>query len=350
MQDTLDALRAVSVDDNEVNLILVESLAEELGLPVSSFLDPLQALEHLRREPVDLVFVDYMMPDMDGITFIRRLREIHPDIPVVMITAVTGDEQVKIGALEAGATEFLNKPLGPTDFIARVRNLARLRRAQLLLRDRALLLEDEVRAATATIARREMETLGVIGRAAEFKDTETGNHIRRVANYVRILAEELALPREQQDILYHAAPLHDVGKVGIPDGVLLKPGRLTPEEFEVMQQHTLIGSAILAESDSVFLRAGAEVARAHHEKYDGSGYPAGLAGENIPISGRIVAVADVLDALTSRRPYKEPWPLEQALAYLVEQSGRHFDPVVVSAFQRRRDEIIAVHERYQDEG
>lgn len=346
----LETLHAVSVDDNEVNLLLVESLAGELGLKVTSFLDPLQALEHVRSAPVDLVFVDYMMPSMDGISFIRHLRELHADVPVVMITAVSDNERVKLEALEAGATEFLTKPLGATDFMARVRNLAQLRHAQLLLRDRALLLEEEVRAATATIVRRELETLGVIGRAAEFKDTETGNHIQRVAHYTRILAEELALSRSEVDTLFHAAPLHDVGKVGIPDAVLLKPARLTPEEWRIMQGHTVIGHAILAESESSYLRAGAEVALTHHEKFDGSGYPAGLAGGDIPIGGRIVAVADVLDALMSRRPYKPPWSQKEALSHIAEQSGSHFDPAVVAALQRRLRDVVAIAERYLDEG
>jgi response regulator RpfG family c-di-GMP phosphodiesterase len=345
---TLENFFALSVDDNEVNLMLIESMADNIGLNVQSFLDPLQALSYAQNNTVDIAFVDYMMPEMDGISFIRELRHAQNDIPIIMITAMHEDEAIRLEALTAGATEFLYKPLNTSEFLARVQNLLALRQNQRLLQDKAFHLEFEIRKATQEISAREFESLTLIGRAAEYKDTETGNHIRRVASYSRLLAEKLGQSAEFQDAIFHAAPLHDIGKIGIPDAILLKPAKLTPEEFEIMKTHTTIGFEIARQSKSKYLKLGAVIALAHHEKWDGSGYPKGLAGEAIPLMGRITTVADVFDALTSTRPYKRAWSFEEALNQLKKDAGTHFDPTIIATFAGCLSSVQAIYEQFKD--
>jgi putative two-component system response regulator len=224
-----------------------------------------------------------------------------------------------------------------------------IRRSHVLLSDHAARLAAEVREATAEIHTRERETIFRLARAAEFRDPETGAHILRMANYSCIIADKLGWDAERNDILLLAAPMHDVGKLGTPDHILLKPGKLTPDEFEIMKKHAPIGWEILKDSSSPILTLAAEIALTHHEKFDGSGYPNGTEGMDIPISGRIVAVADVFDALTSERPYKEAWPIERALEFLQQGRGIHFDPDCIDAFIGAEEAVLAVRDRYQDE-
>ncbi|HNV46034.1 MAG TPA: response regulator [Spirochaetota bacterium] len=341
-------LQAVSVDDERTNLMVVEAMARDLGIAVRSFRDPRAALDFVAGNDIDLAFVDYLMPEMDGVELITRIRAHHADVPVVMITSVEDDNRLKVRAIEAGATEFLTKPLGSAEFRARVRNLVELRTAQLVLRDRAALLEREVRAATAAIRDREYESLIVLARVAEYKDRETAAHIIRVGEYARIIAASLGEPDEVQDVIFNAAPLHDIGKIGIPDAILQKDSGLSAEEVAVMRSHPRIGHGILKDSHSPYLQAGALVSLTHHEKFDGSGYPDGLAGEAIHLYGRIVAVSDVFDALTARRHYKEPWTIDDSLAYLARESGAHFDPRLVEHFVANLDAVLAVRERYAE--
>lgn len=346
------ALNAVVVDDSDVNLMLFKHLVAKIdGIEARYFASSAEALAWCEYTPIDLAIVDYMMPAPDGIEFIRRLREIPglDEIPAVMVTA-NDQKEVRYTALQAGATDFLTKPVDKNEFVARIGNLARLRRAQKLVADRAALLAEEVAAATAQIVERERETIFCLSRAAEFRDPETGSHIMRMAHYSRLIARQLGLDDAEQQLIFEAAPMHDIGKVGTPDMILLKPGRLTPEEFEIMKRHATMGHDILKDSTSPILRVAAAIALAHHEKFDGSGYPKGLAGEAIPLHGRIVALADVFDALTSERPYKKGWTPEQALDFIHEQNGRHFDPAVVAAFVAVWDEAMEVRNRYRDEG
>ena len=344
----MDRLRIVSVDDDDASLAFIQAQFKSMGLKAVLFNDPIAALEYFMREDVDLVLTDQSMTGMDGLELLKHFRRLHGDVPVVMITAHNDDEALRLEALEAGATDFLTKPLNSYEFRARLNNLLRLRLAQIVINDRARWLESEVKKATAEILAREMETLQIIGSLAEFKDTETGFHVARVAHYARMVARDFGLDEEQQDLVFHAAPLHDIGKIGIPDAILLKPGKLTDEEWDIMRKHTVAGYEILIESKSKFLRAGAEVALCHHEKFDGSGYPKGLVGTNIPLAGRIVMLADIFDALTSRRPYKEPWPFEQALAYIKEQSGVFFDPDLANVFLNNEKEVREIFNTYQD--
>jgi response regulator RpfG family c-di-GMP phosphodiesterase len=344
----LSKLHAISVDDDEVNLLIIEKLALKTGLTITSFSNPLNALDFIKNNNIDIVFVDYMMPEMNGIDLIKNIRKYHPNIPIVMITSISDNEQLKLNAIEAGATEFLTKPLNGSEFIARITNLAKLRNYQIMLKDKALLLENEVKTATQNLVKREFETLIVLGNAAEHKDPETGNHVSRVAHYSRMLAMLLGEKDEQQEIILNAAPLHDVGKIGIPDSILLKPDKLSKEEWNIMRTHPTIGYEILKNTESPYLKAGAVIAKTHHEKYNGSGYPEGLKGEEIHLFGRIVAIADVFDALTVKRPYKDPWPFDKAIDLVKEESGKQFDPVIVDLFLKNLSRVKKISNIFRD--
>ncbi|PKO33162.1 MAG: two-component system response regulator [Betaproteobacteria bacterium HGW-Betaproteobacteria-7] len=339
------------IDDSDINLTLIKALVLKLGecQPVLHE-DPLKALEWCRENVPDLVIVDYMMPGMDGLRFISAFRALHGrnEIPVLMITA-SDQKDVRYEALLGGANDFLTKPVDRVEFSARVRNMLMLRQGQKFLADRARHLEDLVDERTSEIRDRERELIFRISRAAEFRDPETGAHIQRMAHYSQIIARGLDLEASKLKLILEAAPMHDVGKIGIPDYILLKPGKLTFEEFEVMKGHARLGHELLKDSRSEIMQAGAEVAISHHEKYDGSGYPHGLKGQAIPLFGRIVAVADVFDALTSERPYKKAWPLEDAVRFLEEGRGKHFDPLCVEAFLAGWDAVLDIRRRFQDE-
>lgn len=339
------------IDDTEINLILFAALVKKLDDCVPhTFAHARDALVWLADNNPDLVIVDYMMPDIDGLEFMRLLREVpgRAAVPVVMITA-NDQKQLRYRALDLGANDFLTKPVDKVEFLARTRNMLLVSDARKQLTDRAAWLADEVRKATAEIVARERETVFRLCKAAEYRDPETGAHILRMAHYSHLIAKGLGLPVDDQELLLEAAPMHDIGKVGIADNILLKPGRLDPDEFEIMKHHAIYGYELLKGSSSRVLQVGAEIARGHHEKYDGSGYPGGIRGTDIPLFSRIVAVADVFDALTSERPYKKAWTLEAAVDFLVNGSGSHFDPQCVQAFLDAWDDVIEIRDRYQEE-
>jgi two-component system response regulator RpfG len=264
---------------------------------------------------------------------------------------ITSHEQTDIRhkALELGATDFLNKPIDHTECRARFRNLLKLQQQRLIIEGRANWLEEKVAEATQAIRIREHETLLRLGKAGEYRDEETGNHVIRMAKYSRLVAEQLGLNEAECEAIELAAPMHDIGKIGIPDQILLKPGRLSVEEFAVIKQHTRIGYEILRDSPSQYLQMGAVIALGHHEKFNGSGYPQALRGEDIPLVARIVAVADVYDALSSRRCYKPAWSRNDVLTTLNEQSGQHFDPCCVQAFISRLEEVHTIQSRFADD-
>lgn len=307
------------------------------------------ALTWLESEVPYLILSDYKMPGIDGLEFLRRVRNTPAlrYIPFVMVTSLD-QKEVRHRALEEGATEFLNKPIDPSECRARFSNLLELQEQRLLLQGRATLLENEVRQATQEIRSREEETLLFLARAGEYRDEETGNHVVRMAKYSRLIAEDLGLEPQLCETIERAAPMHDIGKIGIPDAILRKPGRLDVDEFRIMQEHPDIGYRILSGSSSPFIKMGAVIALGHHEKFDGSGYPNGLSGVSIPLPCRIVAVADVFDALCTKRVYKDAWPVEDAIALLKNQRGLHFDPDCVDAFLRRLPDIMRVQQRYRD--
>jgi two-component system, response regulator RpfG len=342
--------RILVIDDQATSRLLMQELLSTTSLDgpvdVKSFGDPVEALSWTEMNAPDLVLTDYSMPRMTGLEFTMRFRQRYPDVPLIVVTGMN-DRAIRYKALEAGATDFLTKPVDHTECRARCRNLLTMYHQQKLIKNRAALLEEQVKQATHDILLREQETLLRLAKAGEHRDEETGLHVLRMARFSGLIAEGLGLPEDDCQVIVASAPMHDIGKIGIPDGILLKPGKLDAQERELMQKHTRIGYEILRDSPSVYIRMGAVIARSHHEKFDGNGYPDNLTGDDIPLPARIVAVADVFDALMSVRPYKKAWALQDALQYLIEQKGRHFDPRCVEAFlsqfdkvQRVRNELI----------
>jgi putative two-component system response regulator len=332
---------ALLVDDSATMRLRLRLMLEaKPDVSVTDYADPAAALVEAQMRAFDLVLVDYHMPAMDGIAFIQQMRTIphYAQVPIAMVTSDISDA-VRLAALEAGATDFLDKSMRGVEQSVRLRNLIRLAKAVRRLAEQASWLDGEVEAALRHMREREEEIIFRLSLAVEYRDNDTGDHTWRVARYSQIVAEGLGLPAEVCRNLYLAAPLHDVGKVAIPDGILLKPGRLDPDEFARIKTHATIGQRILGGSTSELIRLAAEIAEAHHEKWDGSGYPKGLAGTQIPLSARIVAVADVFDALTTQRPYKEAMPFEAALDCIRADSGRHFDPACVAAFCARWPDV-----------
>lgn len=353
LASTLDAetYRVVILDDQSTGRRILEQLVRSIGLDlqIAVFEDPHAALRDVNAAIPDLILTDYVMPAMDGVEVVRRIRAVPAcvDVPIVMIT-VSDDRRVRYEALDAGATDFLSRPVDPYECRARCRNLLLLRQQQKIIQDRALWLERQVAAATQQIQARERETLLRLAKAGEYRDEGTGNHVLRIARYSRLIAESMGLSSEHCEDIELAAPMHDIGKVGIPDKILLKPGRLTKSELRIMRTHARIGYEILKESPSHYLQLGATIALAHHEKFDGSGYPNALTGEDIPLEARIVAVADVYDALTTKRSYKPALPIEEALTYLRLHAGSHFDPRCVDALMREQASVRRTGETLKD--
>jgi two-component system response regulator RpfG len=338
-------MNVLIVDDQSSQRIMYRTLLQDISrdIHVADFSDPLEALAWSQSSPTDLLLLDYRMPKMDGLESARRFREplAHRDIPIMLVTVV-GDEPVRHAALDAGVIDFLVKPVRPRELRARLRNLLELRRHQESLKTRAFSLERRLLASMSEIEQRERETLNRLARAIEHRDNGSPMHLERVARYTGLIADALGLADDEIRMIEAAAPLHDVGKIAIPDAILLKPGKLTAEEFEVMKQHPRLGYEILKGSSSRFIQYGATIALGHHERWDGSGYPDRLSGEAIPVPARIVGIADVLDALTTERPYKSAWSMEQALSYIREQAGTHFDPDAVAGLLSRSEDAVEI--------
>jgi len=364
---TLDSAgcKIMVVDDLPLNVKLVCAHLSQVGYcQFVKIDDSTQALAALYVEDPDLLLLDLMMPHVSGIDILRAVREDQRSthLPVLILTA-TEDRALKSEALEAGATDFLSKPIDSEDLILRVRNALIVKRYQDTL-------ERQVRERTLDLQQSRQEVVHCLARAAEYRDNDTGNHVIRVGQYVAIIARELGLDDVLVQRLEQAATLHDVGKIGISDSILLKPGKLTEAEFDLMKKHcgfghsichpvtaeqaksfsshTTLADSILGHSGSPLLQMARTIALTHHEKWDGSGYPRGLKGEDIPLEGRITAVADVFDALSTKRPYKVAYPLDKCLAILDEDRGSHFDPRIVDAFFARREQAFAIHGLYGD--
>jgi two-component system response regulator RpfG len=333
------------IDDQLTSRQILQQLVStiEENISVEAFANPLEALKWNSVNPTDLVLVDYKMPEMNGIEFIKRFRSFPSSshVPVIMVTSIE-DRAVRYEALEAGATDFLMKPVDHHECRARCHNLLTQYQQYKIISDRSRWLERRVSEATSEIRLRERETLLRLARAGEYRDEETGNHVIRMAKYSRVIAEQLGFSKDDADVIEMAAPMHDIGKIGIRDDILLKPGKLTFEEFEIMKRHTIIGYDILKDSPSKYLKMGGVIALCHHEKFDGTGYPYGKKSNEIPIEARIVAVADVFDALVSERPYKNAWSTDAALDYMENHSGKHFDPDCLDAFKEQFDTVSKI--------
>src|SRR5258707_4677237 len=339
------------VDDQSTGRAILEQVIRSLDerVVVEGFARPIDAVVWATRHVSDLVLVDYMMPEMDGIEFVKRLRALpgYEHVPIVMVT-VHDDRKVRYPARDADITDFYTRPVDARECLARCRSLLTLRRQQLVLEDRRRLLEHMVEDATREVREREKETLLRLARAGEFRDEETGYHLIRMSRYSRLIANALGLEHAEAETVELAPPLHDVAKTGIPDQSLLKADKLDAAEWDVMRRHPVIGHEILKGSASKYVRMGALIAFGHHEKYDGSGHPNGLVADHIPLCARIVAVADVYDALTSVRPYKKAWASGQAFEYVASQAGRHFDPRRVEAFTGMTNEVMQVQTDWRD--
>src|SRR5574343_501332 len=331
------------VDDNPENIdLLSEVLREEYRIRVATSGEKALKIVY-SDEPPDLILLDIMMPGISGLEICRRLKA-NPDrrrIPIIFVTAMSSIEDERIG-LEMGAVDYITKPISPPIVKARVRT-------HLALYDQSRELEHMVQQRTRELITTRQQVIRRLGRAAEFKDNETGNHVLRMSHYARLIAVAYGLGQEAASIIFNTAPMHDIGKIGIPDAILLKPGKLTPDEWKIMHQHPIMGAEIIGKHENDLLETARIIALTHHEKWDGSGYPQGLKGQYIPLEGRIVAIADVFDALVSERPYKKPVPLDEALAYMESQAGIHFDPALMQAFKAALPEILRIREIYADE-
>jgi putative two-component system response regulator len=344
------------VDDEDRNLRLMELLLTSFGYDVITASNGEEALEKVHDISPDVILLDVMMPKIDGFEVAKRLKgeEGTKIIPVVMVTALNEVED-RVKALEAGADDFLNKPVDKTELRARVQSLIKVKASNDYMRNYQKELEAEVakrtiqlRQALKKLKELSLESICYLCRAAEYRDENTGDHIKRVSHYTSAIARKMGLNKQTVENLLYTAPMHDAGKIGIPDHILLKPGELNDKEWEIMKQHTTIGAQILAGSDARFIKLAQTIALTHHEKWDGSGYPKGLKGPKIPLVGRIAAIADVFDALTSKRPYRiKPFSVEEAFDYIREERGRHFDPEVVDAFFAAKDEILSVKENVE---
>jgi two-component system response regulator RpfG len=342
----------VVVDDESTGRTILSKIVQNIDedIRVMAFDNPVTALDWITDNNPHLVITDYHMPELNGVEFIQKVRQLPACIntPIMMISVVS-EKEVRYDALDAGASAFLTRPLDQIECATSCRNLLTMHQQHLIIQDRAEWLAKQVELATQRIIAREQETIMRLAKAGEYRDEETGNHVIRMAKYSRFIAEELGLQPSQCDDIEYAAPMHDIGKIGIPDGVLLKPGKLDPREWEIMQSHTTIGYNILANSDSHYMQMGAVIALYHHERFDGKGYPNGLHGEDIPLYARIVAVADVYDALVSVRPYKPAWTSEESVAYIQKQAGTQLDPKCVEAFCKRIDDVKLIQSQYVDE-
>ncbi len=320
------------MDDEESNLLLVSRILEQAGYTqVETTKDPTRVPRMFEEIRPDLVLLDLNMPLMDGFELMERLGTATRDVPFLVLTADATDE-TKRRALSAGARDFLTKPLDRIELLLRVRNLLQVQQLHDRLQAHNANLEDEVAARTRALEGARLEILERLALAAEYRDDNTQEHAWRIGRTCLLLARRLHLPDREAELLGRASPLHDIGKIGIPDAILLKPGKLTDEEFETIKTHTTIGAQILSGSQSPLLRLAERLALCHHERWDGRGYPCGLSGDGIPLEGRLVAIADVFDALTHERPYKQAWPVDEAVAEIVAQAGKQFDPGLVRAF------------------
>lgn len=337
-------MRILIVDDNHTSLLVLTKLSARLaGCEPVGFASPQEALAVMPALDFDIAIVDFQMPVYNGAEFVAEMMrfEKYRDKLVVIVTADT-DVSTRMTALNAGAIDFITKPIDPLEFKARLRNLVALADARAKLADHTAWLRREVDKAVIELREREEEIIHRLTVAASYKDSETARHTVRVGAYSAAIAHAYGLSETECADIKLAAPMHDVGKVAIPDAVLLKKGKLTQNEFVEMQHHTVAGSDILKESKCSLLQLAAEIACSHHERWDGEGYPSKKAGEKIPLSGRIVAIADNFDALTTARSYKEAWPIEKAIDHIRAGAGTHFDPACVAAFEKALPSILHI--------
>lgn len=349
-QVELDNARILIADDEPANLKLLDKMLATQGYTQRILVqDPREVVKRYQEARTDLILLDINMPHLDGFQVMQQLIALKdPLLPPILILTAQHGKDFLLRALAGGARDFVAKPFDRNELIMRVRNLLEAQLAHRILHDQKAVLQELVRIRTAELHHTRLQVVQRLGMAAEYRDEETGNHILRMSHICALLARAIGWDEEQCDLLLNASPMHDIGKIGIPDAILLKPGRFEPHEWETMKTHSSIGARLLEGDDSLLMRMACEIAQTHHEKWDGSGYPSGLAGEAIPLVGRIAALADVFDALTSVRPYKQAWTVEAAVAHIQGNSGKHFDPKLVEVFLANLPAIVAIRSRYSD--
>lgn len=342
------------VDDEPVNVILLEKILKIKGYKnIISTNNPTKTLPLYLEHKCDLILLDINMPEMDGYEVMQQLYSaLDKKLPPILVLTAQHTQEFRQRALDNGALDYVTKPFNAEELLSRVHNLLSLEMAQKYMRLQNDILEKKVQERTEELHDTRLQVVRRLGLAAEYRDNETGLHIIRMSKMAVAIAKAAGMDDEQCDLLLNAAPMHDIGKIGIPDEVLLKPGKFEPEEWAIMQTHAQIGADILSGDDSELMRMAHEIAVSHHEKWNGKGYPNALVGDDIPLVGRITAIADVFDALTSERPYKKAWTVDDSVALIKGESGEHFDPQLVEAFLKTLPEIIEIKEKYAepDEG
>lgn len=356
-EERLKQSRILIVDDEPVNVQLLEAMLYSVGYSnVNSTSDSRKVRDLHQATQFDLILLDIRMPHLDGFQVMDQLNEISCNdyLPILVLTA-HDDMETRLQALELGARDFLPKPFNSAEMLNRINNMLEVRALYNDKKHQAKYLEEMVQERTKELELRNQEleqtryeTVRCLGRASEYRDNETGNHIIRMSKSCQLLAIATGLSADKADAIMSASSMHDIGKIGIPDHILLKPGKLDAQEWEIMQSHVNIGGEILGEHNSNLMALARSIALTHHEKWDGSGYPDALVGENIPIEGRIAAICDVFDALTSDRPYKKGWPIDEAVSYINENAGLHFDPHLVTLFSEILPSILKMRQSYLD--
>ena len=338
------------VDDEAANVRLLEKILAMAGYSnVVCTQNPLQVLDLYQEHNCDLILLDLDMPELDGYGVMDQLNALTDGKPpTILVLTAQHMQSYRQRALDNGARDYVTKPFDAKELLSRVRNLLEVQMANKYMKYQNEILEQKVQERTQKIHDTRLQVVRRLGRAAEYRDEETGLHIIRMSKMAVVIAEGAGLDARQCDLLLNAAPMHDVGKIGIPDHILLKPGKFEPEEWEIMKTHAQIGADILFGDESELMTMAHDIAISHHEKWNGKGYPYGLEGEAIPLVGRITAIADVFDALTSKRPYKEAWSVEKSVELFKEESGQHFDPKLVEIFLSKLPEIIAIKEKYSE--
>lgn len=343
--------RILIVDDEPVNVLLLEQMLEDAAfVNIHSTTDPREVTSLHEENSFDLILLDIRMPHMTGIQVMEALSNIirHDFVPILVLTAQT-DEETRVEALTAGANDFLTKPFKQWEVLLRINNMLKTRLFYKAQRIRGDELEDKVRERTREIRETQLKIVQRLGRASEYRDNETGTHVIRMSKSCQLLALAAGLDEKHAEQILYASPMHDVGKIGIRDEILLKPGKLDEDEYEMMKAHTTIGIDIIGNHSSKLLELAQQIALHHHERWDGAGYPRGLKGEEIPIESRIAAICDVFDALTSKRPYKEAWSVDKATAFIKESAGTHFDPTLAGLFIELIPEVVALRVQHPDE-
>ncbi len=346
--DLREEAKILIVDDEHANILLLEKMLQQEGYTsIHSVEDPRDARTRCEEVKPDIILLDLNMPHLDGFGVMEQVIKDHNSPPVLVLTAQT-DDQIRLRALKSGAMDFLSKPFNYIEVLTRIKNMLTVRMLYKQALEQNEILDRKVMERTKDLETSRLEAIQRLGKAAEYRDNETGMHVVRMSLYSEILARSAGLPDATCKLIQQASPMHDVGKIGIPDRILLKPGKLDHKEWQIMKAHSKIGAEILSQGSSKLMQMAEKIAMTHHEQWCGKGYPNGLGGEEIPIEGRIVMLADVFDALCSERPYKKAWPVEDAVEEIESKSGVLFDPGLVEVFIRNLSQIVKIKEGFPD--